>query len=311
VRKGEVPVQGTMRRDRVALRLGFVGEDFGYTIDLGLPEPSGSAFVHDPQIKRECIYGAPVLRPGSLLVDRRGPLVRVRSDSGEWSQVTHGLATFDSMLTHLADPQRTPEVFALRDRIRSWRFYDHFRTDADAPARQAQIGTYTPVLDDEGRDLAAALQTIREIGHTEALDAAIDDAFPGAELEIRFERARFELAMRQQGLLRPLSGAELSDGTLRYLLLVAIMLTPRPPELLIFNEPETSLHPDLLPALSRLIAKAADTSQVWVVSHSPGLIAALQEQPGCNSLVLHKELGETRLENESDLEKPHWSWPAR
>ena len=56
--------------------------------------------------------------------------------------------------------------------------------------------------------------------------------------------------MQQHGLLRPLKAAELSDGTLRYLLWIAALLTPRPPGLLVLNEPETSLHPDLLPALA-------------------------------------------------------------
>lgn len=312
MRKGDVPVQGGPRKEPVNLRLGFTGEDFGYAIDLGLPPPrETSAFNQDPEIKRECIWAAPVLRPASLLVDRRGPLVRARSDGGEWSDVSRHLATFDSMLTRVADPQRTPEVLTLRDQIRSWRFYDHFRTDADAPARQAQIGTYTPVLDDDGRDLAAALQTIREIGEAEALDEAIGDAFPGAALSIRSERGRFEIEIRQHGLLRPLSAAELSDGTLRYLLLIAVILTPRPPELMVFNEPETSLHPDLLPALARLIARAAARSQVWVVSHSPGLTASLQKQRGCNSIVLKKELGETAVEDNEALDTPSWTWPSR
>src|SRR5262245_25045855 len=312
MRKGAVPIQGGPRKEPVNLRLGFVGDEFGYAIDLGLPPPRAtSAFGHDPEIKRECIWAAPVLRPASLLVDRRGPLVRVRNDGGHWTEVSHSLATFDSMLTRLADPQRTPEVLTLRDQIRSWRFYDHFRIDADAAARHAQVGTYTPVLDDDGRDLAAALQTIREIGDAEALDEAIEDAFPGVTLSIRSDRGRFEIEMRQPGLLRSLSAAELSDGTLRYLLLVAVMLTPRPPELMVFNEPETSLHPDLLPALARLIARAATVSQIWVVSHSPGLISSLQKQPGCHSIVLGKELGETRLENGSELHTPPWSWPSR
>jgi len=61
---------------------------------------------------------------------------------------------------------------------------------------------------------------------------------------------------------------ELSDGTLRYLLWIAALHTPRPPPLMVLNEPETSLHPDLLPALARLITRAASRSQVWVVSHA-------------------------------------------
>ena len=68
MRKAEHPVQGGPRKAPVNLRLGFAGDDFGYAIDLGLPAPSASAFAHDPEIKRECIWAGPVLRParGSL-----------------------------------------------------------------------------------------------------------------------------------------------------------------------------------------------------------------------------------------------------
>jgi predicted ATPase len=78
---GDQPVQGTSRKRPVSLRLGFAGDEFGYAIDLGLPTPSQSAFGHDPEIKRECIWSGDVLRPSTLLVDRRGPLVRSRKGS--------------------------------------------------------------------------------------------------------------------------------------------------------------------------------------------------------------------------------------
>jgi predicted ATPase len=117
--------------------------------------------------------------------------------------------------------------------------------------------------------------------------------------------------MQQHGLLRPLKAAELSDGTLRYLLWVAALLTPRPPELLVLNEPETSLHPDLLPALARLIARAAERSQVLVVSHSTRLIAGLEQHPNCNSIMLEKELGETQIAGLAPLDAPAWHWAPR
>ena len=74
-------------------------------------------------------------------------------------------------------------------------------------------------------------------------------------------------------LERALTAAELSDGTLRYLLWVAALLTPRPAELTVLNEPEASLHPDLLPALAALIARSSERSQVLVVTHSPQVAA--------------------------------------
>ena len=117
--------------------------------------------------------------------------------------------------------------------------------------------------------------------------------------------------MSQHGLLRPLKAAELSDGTIRYLLWIAALLTPRPPGLLVLNEPETSLHPDLLPALGRLIANAAERSQALVVTHAPKLITALEEQPECNSVMLEKEFGETKVAGEDELDMPIWRWAAR
>ena len=170
--------------------------------------------------------------------------------------LTQTLASFDSMMTQSADPRNTPEMLLLRESIRGWRFYDHFRTDAASPARLPQIGTHTPVLGRDGRDLAAAIETIRIIGDAGALAAAIDDAFPGSALSVRVTEGWFAVEMQQHGLLRSLAAGELSDGTLRYLLWVAALLTPRPPALLVLNEPETSLHPDLLPALGRLIQQA-------------------------------------------------------
>jgi predicted ATPase len=316
VLRGEEPVQGVLRKGPVSLRLGFATGDFSYAIDLGLPTPrsgadrsSPSAFAHDPEIKRECVWNGMTLRPSAVLVERRNGLVKARDAEGKWTIVTQQLASFDSMMTHCADPRNTPEMLMLREEMRAWRFYDHFRADATSPARRPQIGTHTPVLSHDGSDLAAALQTIREIGDSAALDQAVDDAFPGSRVAVRHPAGWFDLEMEQHGLLRPLKAAELSDGTLRYLLWVAALLTPRPPGLLVLNEPETSLHPDLLPALGRLIAHAADRSQVLVVSHAGTLIDVLQSQPACRSIMLEKKFGQTLVAGDDD--SPGWQWPAR
>ena len=311
MRRGEQPVQGGPRSDVVHLRLGFASDELSYCIDLGLPQPHQSAFSHDPEIKRECIWAGVKFRPASLLIDRRGAVVSIRNSDGEWSVASSQLPTFDSMLTRIADPQKAPEVLTVRETIRAWRFYDHFRVDAEAPIRSPQLGTRTPTLSNDGRDLAPALQTIREIGDNEALARTIEDAFPGSVLEIQHSDGRFSVGLKQPGMLRPLMAAELSDGTLRFLLWSAALLTPRPPPLMVLNEPETSLHPDLLPALARLILEASRHSQLWVVSHSARLIAGLEESGSCNSLRLTKELGETQIVGQGLLDAPPWQWPAR
>ncbi len=311
VKRGDYKVEGTVRKDRVNLRLGFAGDDFGYAIDLGLPSPSRSAFALDPEIKTESIWAGPIMRPASLLVERRNWVVRTRKSDGEWDTLSYQLSSFDSMMSQFADPRNAPEMMVLREQIRSWRFYDHFRTDVEAPARLPQIGTHTPILSNDGSDMAAALQTIQEIGNPDALNEAVADAFPGSSISVLNIEGRFEIAMHQHGLLRPLKAAELSDGTLRYLLWIAALLTPRPPGLLVLNEPETSLHPDLLPALGRLIAGAAERSQVLVVTHAAKLINVLEEQSDCNSIRLEKEFGETKLVGADKLDLPPWRWASR
>jgi predicted ATPase len=311
VKRGDYPVQGTRRKHPVYLRLGFAGDEYGYLIELGLPPPGQSAFSLDPQIKRECIWHGHILRPGAMLVDRQGPLVRIRREDNSWSIVTDCLSNFDSMMTHVSDPRNAPEMLTLRESIRNWRFYDQFRTDADSPVRSPQLGTWTPILGNDGSDLAAAIQTIREIGADDLLRAAVEDAFPGSQISVENTDGRFTLTMSQHGLLRPLGTAELSDGTLRYVLWIAALLTPRPPAVMVLNEPETSLHPDLLGALGRLIARAAERTQIIVVTHSKLLISALSEQSDCNSIMLEKTFGQTVISGMEKMSAPDWQWPSR
>ncbi len=311
MKAGEQRIQGTTRKEPVSLKLGFSSDDYGYAIDLGLPPPSPpnppTMFSQDPEIKVECQWVGQILARSNVFAERHGSAVRIRGENGEWINATHTLATFDSMMTHCSDPRTALELLVLRERMRAWRFYDHLRTDSEAPARRPQVGTYSPVLSGDGANLAAAIETIIEIGAVEDFEATIADAFDGASVSIEAPNGLFELQMQQRGLLRPLKSAELSDGTLRYLLLAAALLSPRPPELIILNEPENSLHPSLLPALARLIAKASEQSQIIVVSHADALVSQLTEQKSVKLVRLHKELGETLI----DDEPVSWTWPKR
>jgi predicted ATPase len=306
MRDGTQPVQGTRRHAPVHLRLGFVADDYGYAIDLGLPIPSPTRFTHDPEIKVEALWTGGASLQRGLIAERRGPGARVRSrDTGEWRQSATALTGVDSMMMHCADPVDGYELLMLRERMRRWRFYDNLRTDRDAPARRPQIGTFTPVLASDGGDMGAAVQTILEIGDADLLEETIADAFDGAGIEVG---GQFDLLMRQPGLLRPLATAELSDGTLRYLLLAAALLSPRPPELLILNEPEASLHPRLLAPLGRLMVQAATRCQLIVISHATALVEALERADTTLTIALDKQLGETLVDG---VPKPSWTWPRR
>lgn len=308
MKQGDMPMQGTVRRNRVSLKLGFAQEDYGYAIDLGLPTSGTSKFNLDPEIKAEALWVGESLKRSNELAHRSGASVRILKEDGRREVVLANMPSFDSMMTYAADPSEGLELLTLRERMRAWRFYDQFRTDRDAPARQPQVATRTPVLASNGSDFAAALQTIREIGDEKALQEAIDEAFPGSLVDILVRDGVFEVVMQQHGLLRPLRAAELSDGTLRYLLLVTALLTPRPPSLLVLNEPENSLHPSLLAPLAKLIANAAQFSQIIVVSHADALVSALQLEANCLQYDLQKKFGETIVDK---AENVPWAWPTR
>jgi predicted ATPase len=80
-----------------------------------------------------------------LLVDRDGPMIRARADRG-WDVLAQHTPNFDSLFDQVGSFRTSPEVLQMREFIRRWRFYDHFRSDTDAPVRQPQLGTRTPVL---------------------------------------------------------------------------------------------------------------------------------------------------------------------
>lgn len=308
VKQGQHPVEGTRRKNPVALKLGFAGDDYSYAIELGLPI-HGGPFALDPQIKLETLWiGA---RPGrtNVLAERHGPSVRIRDKDGAWTQAETSLAAYDSMMTHCTDPREGQELLVVRERMRAWRFYDHLRTDVDAPSRRPQIGTRTPALSGDGSDLAAAIQTIREVGDADAFNAAVEHAFPGHSVDVATAGTYFEVEMRQPGLLRPLKATELSEGTLRFLLLAAALFSPRPPGLMVLNEPETSLHADLIPALARAIGEASARSQIILVTHSEPLIAHIRADFNGSEIRLRKELGETRADETEEPDR--WVWPKR
>lgn len=234
VKAGDYPVQGTRRKNPVSLKLGFAGLDYGYAIDIGLPPPPTpgappTLFIQDPEIKAESMWVGQTLSRHSEIASRHGPSIQVKGSDGNWKQAAVNLSPNDTMMVRGADPYDGLELLLMREQLRQWRFYDHLRTDRDAPARRPQVGTRTWVMASDGSDFCAALQTIIEVGNAPALEEALADAFPGSSIRIENNNGYFELEMSQHGLLRPLKPAELSDGTLRYLLLLAALHSPRPP----------------------------------------------------------------------------------
>jgi predicted ATPase len=282
---------------------------FAYCLELGLVTAIQTIFRLDPEVKRESITFTEGRRKPVTLMERAGPSAWMRDDDGRRITYPLELSSSESVLSQLRDRHRYPEVASLGERIQGWRFYHHFRTDQEAPMRQPQVGVRTQVLAASGDDLAAAIQTIREVGDERALDEVVADAFPGGHVLINAdEMLRVAVRMKMPGIHRPLEAGELSDGTLRYLSLVAALLTPRPPELLALNEPETSLHPQLLAPLGRLIARASQRSQLFVTTHSRELADQIAQNTDARTIELALDDGETQIagqrlaENEDEEE---------
>ena len=162
--------------------------------------------------------------------------------------------------------------------------------------RAPQVGFRSPVLASDGANLAAAFQTIVDIGDELLLMRILAQAFPGCVFYSDNTGGRFRMMMQREGLSRPLEPAEFSDGTLRFLCLAVALLSPRPPAFIALNEPENSLHPQMLPALASLIAEASRYSQIWLTSHSPELAHLIEKHRSFSLYQLSMAEGETRME---------------
>ncbi len=267
-------------------------DDLAYQLVCGLMPPPQGPFHLDPDVKEETVW---VIDQGKrhVVAQREAGSAFLRDADGNRTAFPFDLWSGESFLAQLSEPHRFPLLGALRSVLVRWRFYHHFRTDPDAPLRRPQVGVRTPALAHDGSDLAAALMTVQEIGDRKLLHESVERAFPGARLELWEDQGRFGFRLAMPGLLRPLEAAELSDGTLRYLCLIAALLSPRTPPFLAFNEPETSLHSDLLPALAELIADAGERGQVLVTTHAEPLARALEKGSGSSTVELIKEDGAT------------------
>lgn len=309
MRLGDVPIEGTVRKSASRIRLGVAGDDMGYLVEIGLPTPPVAAeFALDPSIKREVIWRGGPKKPSRVEVERAGATINIRRGR-TLEPIRSDLWGSDSCLSYLPGTDGLPSFWALRHSMNHWRFHDGFRTDADAPARRSMIGTRTPLMAEDGSDLAAAVATILDIGDRDGFAWALQQAFPGSTARVAMEsHGALSLLIQQPGMLRPLRTHELSDGTLRYLMLITSLLSPRPPALMVLNEPENSLHPTLVQPLGYLLRDLAATTQVWVISHNAVLCDILRASSLCVPIELEKEYGETRIDNIDPLELPPWTW---
>jgi predicted ATPase len=280
---------------------------YRYSVAVGVP-PSvtdekgnihvrGNAFALEAQVKEESLVFESGRRSEKLL-ERRGPHLAARDEAGVRQEIETELMASESALGSLSDPSRFPDLHMIQRTMLDWRFYHDLRTDASSPLRRPCLAVTSATLTSDGSNLAAVFATLVHIRKDTAdLNRAIEEAFPGARLVVPNPERTASFGMIFPDYpKRVFESSELSDGTLRYLALAGVLLAYRLPAFVALNEPETSLHPDLLDPLARLIARAAERTQVWLVTHSQPLAAALAEHGGIKPRIVIKRNGETWIE---------------
>lgn len=269
---------------------------FSYEVTAGFtpPTPPGprGAFPLEPQIKDELLAFHHRGRSVKLL-ERRGPAVFARDPEGRRKEISRDLMASETALGAFDEPQAFPDIHGLRRLMLDWRFYHNVRTDAGSPLRRPCLAVTSATLASDGANLASVLATLVHIRRdTVELNRAVEDAFPGASLSVPLpdHEAPFGMTFPDHPR-RVFTASELSDGTLHYLALAGALLGLRLPAFIALNEPESSLHPDLLEPLARLIVSASQRTQVWLVTHSERLAAALQEHGGVQPKTVKKGMG--------------------
>lgn len=294
------------RRDeknfRIKLEIEVLDEDraatFRYRVEAGLRPPIDAAgFAFEPQVKAEELSIESGLRPVTMM-KRAGPGIMVRGVRGRMETYPEQAMTSETAIALLGDAGHYPEIGAFRRLIDGWRFFHGFRTDPDSPLRRPCLAVTSPLLDQDGSNIAAVFATLAHIrGDTVDLDRAIASAFGGAKLHVPDpgEYAEFGLVFPEfpRRIFQP---RELSDGQIRFLGLAAALLSYRQPPLIALNEPESSLHPDMLPALAEMTKEAARASQIWIVTHSGQLASAVEERCGVRQKRVIRRDGATWIE---------------
>ncbi len=185
-----------------------------------------------------------------------------------------------SILSQRKDPTGLPEITYLQDTLSSINFYTgwdsarygalRYRQKADLPA--------TTLLED-GSNLGLVLINLPSVVRqaiTERLKAvlpSVEEIFP------KLEGGTVPLYIREKGFSQPIPASRLSEGTLRYLCLLTLLLDPTPPPIICLEEPEAGLHPHVVSQIAELLIAAKERTQLIVTTHSDALISGLTDCP--------------------------------
>ncbi|MEH2383745.1 MAG: AAA family ATPase [Nostoc sp.] len=207
--------------------------------------------------------GYPDLRRGDLYVN---PL-NVKLDQSIFSQRT--------------DPDLYPQLSYLSTTFSNIALYRDWQMGRYSEPRNAQKTDLPqhPLLED-GSNLGLFLNDLQsKIGRRNPIEKLRKFYESAEELDVRIYGGTVQIIIREEGLIQPIPANRLSDGTLRYLFLMALLLDPTPPPLICLEEPEIGLHPDILSTIAEMLIEASHKTQLIVTTHSDALVSALSEYP--------------------------------
>lgn len=185
--------------------------------------------------------------------------------------------------------------------LASWSVYHDLHVNRDAPIRQAAVTRTEKRVDPDGQNLIPVLHTLYsgDRDFKKDIDSAMRAAFGDDYDELVFAPAadqRIQLRVRWKSLRREQSAADLSDGTLRFLFLLTVLASPMLAPVIAIDEPETGLHPSMLPIVAEYAVDASQRAQVILTTHSPQFLDAFGDTTPKTTVTLWSE-GETRLKS--------------
>ena len=236
---------------------------------------------------------------------RRGNPVLKDLANHERSLKRENVKPDQSILSQVRDPERYPALTWLQEQYEQMRLYRYWCFGPTAPMRREQ-STHgrSDFLADGGENLPLVLSKIRPRVKSDLL-ASLSKLYEGVEdIQLTIDGGNVLLFLAETGG-REIPATRLSDGTLRYLCLLSILLHPEPPSLVAIEEPELGLHPDIIPHIAELMVRASERTQLVVTTHSRTLVDALTEYPS-SVIVCGKAEGESQFERLIPSELSSW-----
>lgn len=212
-----------------------------------------------------------------------------------------------SILAQRRDPEAFPELSWLAQQYEQIRIYRDWTFGRNAPCREPQKADQrNDILEEDFSNLGLVLNRIRS-RHPAAkkeISAGLKNIYDGIDdFDVQVEGGTVQIFLTEGNYSIP--ATRLSDGTLRYLCLLAILCDPHPPALLCIEEPELGLHPDLLSGVAELLKSASARTQILVTTHSEGIVDALTDTPG-DVVVCEKVDGCTQMERLDGSKLEDW-----